>query len=358
MSKAIKTTILIYELRAQKELWLDAPSDGQTLLDYETTNKYLITCTAYDGFLYSEGDVLTLYVDNVNEPPVFDQPLYFCTMYEPRLFASSSGVPPRSWVESTEGSKAGAIFMHDDGDEDDGNNSERFRYDRVSNRLTFSGDYDVDNNNMPTTATITIYAVDSHRATGSAEIQVNVLDANDNTCLDGESAVKQYSISQFTPVKTLGYFRAEDDDLTSPNNKLTYQVISALPSSAVNYISVFGNGQIKYISLIPESEDGKSYTLVVRCRDGGSPSLSATGTVQVSYVKTVTPTVATTTAITPTGTTTTTETPNSGGDDDDVWDDSFVALFVVLMVLLAIVVAAAVWFLCTRYNLGCVRKAS
>nr|KAG5706017.1 hypothetical protein BaRGS_028126 [Batillaria attramentaria] len=32
----------------------------------------------------------------------------------------SSGVPPRSWVESTEGSKAGAIFItHDDGDEDD-----------------------------------------------------------------------------------------------------------------------------------------------------------------------------------------------------------------------------------------------
>nr|KAG5702981.1 hypothetical protein BaRGS_014804 [Batillaria attramentaria] len=34
---------------------------------------------------------------------------------------SSSGVPPMSWVESTEGSKAGAIFiMHEDGDEDDG----------------------------------------------------------------------------------------------------------------------------------------------------------------------------------------------------------------------------------------------
>nr|KAG5713514.1 hypothetical protein BaRGS_025062 [Batillaria attramentaria] len=33
----------------------------------------------------------------------------------------SSGVPPRSWVESTEGSEAGTIFiMHDDGDEDDG----------------------------------------------------------------------------------------------------------------------------------------------------------------------------------------------------------------------------------------------
>nr|KAG5691426.1 hypothetical protein BaRGS_016342 [Batillaria attramentaria] len=35
------------------------------------------------------------------------------------LSRRSSGVPPRSWVESTEGSKAGAIFiMHDDGDED------------------------------------------------------------------------------------------------------------------------------------------------------------------------------------------------------------------------------------------------
>nr|KAG5697291.1 hypothetical protein BaRGS_004957 [Batillaria attramentaria] len=41
-------------------------------------------------------------------------------MMEKALRSCSSGVPPRSWVESTEGSKAGAIFiMHDDEDEDD-----------------------------------------------------------------------------------------------------------------------------------------------------------------------------------------------------------------------------------------------
>nr|KAG5694814.1 hypothetical protein BaRGS_019191 [Batillaria attramentaria] len=38
----------------------------------------------------------------------------------PNVLDSSSGVPPRSWVEPTEDSEAGTIFiMHDDGDEDD-----------------------------------------------------------------------------------------------------------------------------------------------------------------------------------------------------------------------------------------------
>jgi hypothetical protein len=55
---------------------------GQVLLDYETTNKYLITCYVYDGYLYSHGDVLTMYVNNVNEAPVFSATTYYCTMPE------------------------------------------------------------------------------------------------------------------------------------------------------------------------------------------------------------------------------------------------------------------------------------
>ena len=51
-----------------------------------------------------------------------------------------------------------------------GNNSERFFYNTATDRLTFNVDYDVDNNVMPTNVIITIYAVDSNLATGTAKV--------------------------------------------------------------------------------------------------------------------------------------------------------------------------------------------
>nr|KAG5688776.1 hypothetical protein BaRGS_030645 [Batillaria attramentaria] len=116
-----------YETNTRR-LTLSSTIPSETLLDYEKTKHYLITCSVFDGYLYSEGDVLTVNVLNVNEPPVFDASTYFCTMYESKV----------------------------------GNNSERFRYNRASNKLTFNVDYDVDNSNMPTNVIVTIYALPYH----------------------------------------------------------------------------------------------------------------------------------------------------------------------------------------------------
>ncbi|KAK7483133.1 hypothetical protein BaRGS_00025629 [Batillaria attramentaria] len=365
-----------YEVGTRK-LKLNDIQTGETLLDFETTNKYLITCFVYDGFLYSEGDVLTMFVNNVNEPPVFDQTLYFCTMEESNAGVSSCDLgmtvtdPELNTITTLELAQ--------------GNNSERFRYDRIRDRLTFNVDYDVDNSNMPTNVIVTIQAVDSIRATGSAKIQINILDANDNTCTFGLTQASQFTIDQGFGLQTLGSFVATDDDLTSPNNKVVYEVVatdddlispnkrveyeavatdddlispnkkveydvgklcilvhnmkvvftdddlispnkvvSGLPTNSLNYLTVFGNGEIKYVGLIPETEHGKSFSIVVRCKDGGTPSLSATATVQAP--------------------------------DEDIWDnEAFVAIFAVLMAILGLALIAALWWFCTKNNPNCLQ---
>ena len=70
---------------------LNTITTGETLLDFETTDKYLITCVVFDGFLYSVDDVLTMHVNNVNEPPVFNAGTYFCTLPESKVSISWSG---------------------------------------------------------------------------------------------------------------------------------------------------------------------------------------------------------------------------------------------------------------------------
>ena len=75
----------------------------------------------------------------------------------------------------------------------------------------------------------------------------------------------------------------------------------------------------------------------VRCRDFGTPSRSATGTVQISYLTT-------TTTSTTTTTTTTTQAPKTS-----IWDDdAFVAVFAILMVILGLALLAALWYFCCR----------
>ena len=78
-----------------RKLKLNTITTGETLLDFETTDKYLISCVVFDGYLYSQGDVLTMFINNVNEPPVFDATTYYCTMPESnvrRRFCSPCGV--------------------------------------------------------------------------------------------------------------------------------------------------------------------------------------------------------------------------------------------------------------------------
>ncbi|XP_076456442.1 cadherin-99C-like isoform X2 [Babylonia areolata] len=329
-----------YEVGTRK-LKLNTINAGETLLDFETTEKYLITCVVNDGFLQSQGDVLTMHVNNVNEPPVFSQSLYYCTM--PESDAGVSSCDLGLTVTDPELDTITTLELLT------GNNSERFRYNRITDKLTFNVDYDVDNSNMPSQVMITIYAVDSHRATGTAKIEINIQDANDNTCDFGSQQAAQFTVDQGTNTQTLGSFVATDGDLTSPNNKVEFEVVAGFPVSSLNYITVFGNGEIKYVGLIPDTEHGKSFSVTVRCKDGGTPALSATATVQVSYLTTTTTTTSTTTTTTTTTPTTTTTTTTTAAPSDSIWDDTaFVVVFSLLMILLALALLGALWYFCFR----------
>ncbi|KAK7091342.1 hypothetical protein V1264_009036 [Littorina saxatilis] len=305
-------------------------------LDFEKTDKYLITCTVFDGFLSSEGDVLTVHVINVNEAPVFSATTYFCTLSESRSGVSTCHLGLTVTDPDQDAIPTLKLLP--------GNSSERFRYDRTADTLTFDVDYDVDK--MPTKATITIHAMDNHGANSTAKIEVSIQDANDNTCDFGLTRAAQATVNQSSVPGTLISLSASDGDLTSPNNAVTYEMVSCLPKEGENYISVFGSGEIKYINLIPETEHGKSYIVKVRCKDGGTPPRSATPTVQISYL--TTPTTTTTTTSTTTTTTPTTTIPTTA-TEKSVWDiESFVAVFSLLMVLTLALILLGVWYFCCK----------
>ena len=107
-----------------------------------------------------------------------------------------------------------------------GGNSDRFTYDRNEDRLSFAIMYDVDGGAYPTSDSLELIAVDSIGATGTSTISINVLDDNDNTCNFGglTGAAAQFTVNQGTSLGTLGTLAGNDDDLTSPNNVVTFEV--------------------------------------------------------------------------------------------------------------------------------------
>ncbi|XP_059159706.1 protocadherin Fat 4-like [Physella acuta] len=304
-------------------------------LDYETINQYKITCVLNDGFLDSQGDVLTLNVQNVNEPPTFDEIAYYCDLDESNTGGSSCNL--NAVIVDPEGDLITSVAFVS------GNNSNRFRYDRSTSTISFNVDYDVDASTyMQTSVILQLQATDVYGAYKIVPVYINIHDANDNTCSFGATATLTFKADQSTSLGSLGTFSAKDNDLTSPNNLVSYEVVQALPSDSSNYIAVYTDGAIAYTSLIPESNTGKSYSLVVRCKDGGSPQRTAQGTVVLTYQVTTTTTV-TTTSTTTTASTSTTSTTTASSNLFD--NDAFVAVFAILMCLLVLGLLVGLYFL-------------
>ncbi|CAL1539853.1 unnamed protein product [Lymnaea stagnalis] len=310
--------------------------NGAPPLDYETTILYTITCTVTDGFLESENEVLTVKVTNVNEPPVFDEVAYYCDLDESEAGGSSCDL--NAVITDPEGDLIPSVgFLN-------GNNSNRFRYDRSTSSITFNVNYDVDQNAMPDNVVLQLQASDVYGASKTAPVYIKVHDVNDNTCNFGSTSTHHFNADQGTLLGSLGNFRATDEDRTSPNNLVTYDVIQALPADSTNYIAAFGDGSLAYIGTIPEVNHGRTYTLIVRCKDGGSPQRTAEGTVVLTYQTTTT--TSTTTTTTPTPTTTPVTTTSTRAPSHNPFDyDAFVAVFALLMLGLAGGLLAGAYFL-------------
>lgn len=311
--------------------------NGAPPLDYETTNLYTITCTVTDGFLESENEILTVKVTNVNEPPMFDEIAYYCDLDESEAGGSSCDL--NAIITDPEGDTIPSVgFLN-------GNNSNRFRYDWSTSAITFNVNYDVDQNAMPDNVVLQLQASDVYGASKTAPVYIRVHDVNDNTCNFGSTSTHTFRADQGTPLGSLGSFKATDEDRTSPNNLVTYEVIRALPSDSTNYIAAYGDGSLAYIGFIPEVNHGTTYTLIVRCKDGGSPQRTAEATVALTYQTTTTTSTTTTTTSTrptPAPTTPTTPRPPSHNPFDY---DAFVAVFALLVLVLAGALLAGVYAL-------------
>ncbi|KAK0066182.1 protocadherin Fat 3 [Biomphalaria pfeifferi] len=308
--------------------------NGVGPLDYETTTQYEITCVVNDGFLESQNEVLTLKISNVNEPPVFDEIAYYCDLDESSAGGSSCAL--NAVITDPEGDVIISVgFLN-------GNNSNRFRYDKSTSSITFNVDYDVDQNAMPEVVVLQLEARDKYGASKTAPVYIKVHDVNDNTCDFGPKSTNTFHADQGTSLGSMGNIMATDADRTSPNNHVTYEVIQALPADSTNYIAAFSDGSLSYIGLIPEQNHGKSYSLVVRCKDGGSPQRTAVGTVVLTYQTTTSSSTTSTT----TTTTTTTPPPPTTQPPNNIFDHpAFVAVFSLLMAILGLALLSALYFL-------------
>uniref|UniRef100_A0A2C9KP40 Cadherin domain-containing protein n=1 Tax=Biomphalaria glabrata TaxID=6526 RepID=A0A2C9KP40_BIOGL len=327
-----------FRFDSSNRIWLENLPNGALPLDFETTDKYTITCLATDGYLESLNDVLTIQVINKNEPPVFDEIAYYCDLYEGSAGVSSCSIDA-SVTDPEKDSILSVNFIS-------GNNSNRFRYDKSSSTISFNVDYDIDQaTGYPENVVLQLEAKDRYGATSTAPVYIKVHDINDNTCDFGASSTKVFTANQGTKLGSLGNIYAVDNDKTAPNNEVTYEVIQALPSDSTNYISAYSDGSIAYIGIIPEENSGKTYSLVVKCKDGGSPQRTAVSTVVLSY-QTTTSSSTTSTTTTATTTTATASSTTSSSSSSNIFDNSaFVGVFALLMTLLILGLLVGLYFL-------------
>ncbi|ESO92958.1 hypothetical protein LOTGIDRAFT_175623 [Lottia gigantea] len=336
-----------YEPSTQK-LKLAKVPDGDTLLDFETTKFYNITCKINDGYLDNQGDYINLYVENVNEEPIFNQELYTCNLYESKAGVSTCDLPMT--ITEPEDQKFDTILLP-------GNNSKRFTLTSDTNKLTFQTTYDVDDNVMPDQVILTVAAVDSRGKTGTSKIQVNIRDVNDNAP-DFGSVEPVYSIGADTSLGVLGNVVADDIDDGS-NGEVTYSLTGG-SAQALAYVNVLRNGEVcifmtnsmqnvRYSNQYDYSLAGQTHYLEVTAKDKGSPQKTSTTTIAVLFQTT------TTTPVPPTNT------PvivlNNGGSSSNsqtasstsfLDDSTNVGLLAALLSLLALAGLAALLCCCCR----------
>ncbi|XP_041360502.1 uncharacterized protein LOC121376792 [Gigantopelta aegis] len=226
----------------------------------------------------------------------------------------------------------------------------RFWFHKPSTRLYFNVDYDVDDL-YPISEQLTIEAVDSKGATGTARIDVKIADTNDNVPYCNMTGYRSrhgnifvYDVAQGDGTGTISSITAGDKDRSAPNNDVTLTVVG----QSSNYVT-YDNGAVVYAKTFddePNINRKRSQFVYIEARDHGSPSLSSTCIVIISYSTTTTTTTTTpsTTTVTTTAqsTTPTTTTREPGFFEQE----GNVAIFSLLMTLLGLLLLVGLYFLC------------
>ncbi|KAK6186785.1 hypothetical protein SNE40_006059 [Patella caerulea] len=278
----------------------------QSLFDFETTRYYNISCSVSDGFLSSVNEWILVNISNVNEPPRFNEIIYYCNLVESNAGGSSCDLGFN--IRDPESNAFSITLLP-------GNNSNRFALSNSNNnnngftntnqRLTFNIDYDVDEAQLPTSVVLTVAAVDTIGATGTARISISIADANDNSPIFSP-ILASLAVDYNTQIGIVGAITATDKD-RGTNGQIDYTLINVIPPNYVTYVFALGNGEIQYARQYDDTIAGSSAFLTIRAVDRGSPRRSSTGTIAVSFLATTTTSTTTTTTpstITPPTTTT------------------------------------------------------
>ncbi|XP_050391329.1 protocadherin gamma-A4 isoform X2 [Patella vulgata] len=160
--------------------------------------------------------------------------------------------------------------------------SQRFRFTSpTADRLTFSVNYDIDGNAMPSSLTIDIEARDSAGQVGTAQIQVTVTDRNDNSPVI--TATQIIDLTPASPIGAVGTVQATDAD-SGLNGEIEYILTAMNPATTSDYIVLLESGEIQYIKKFPDSLLDSAALLTIQARDKGTPPRSTSDIVTVRFL--------------------------------------------------------------------------
>nr|XP_016848996.1 PREDICTED: protocadherin gamma-B5-like [Anolis carolinensis] len=264
--------------RARQKFDLDS-QDGKItvkeLLDFEKTEKYVMTVEARDGGgLAAHTNIeITLIDENDNAPEVI-------------LASLSSPIPE----DSALGTLVALINIKD---RDSGENGEitcslkdilPFKVVSTPNNFyKLLTDGSLDRENTPE-YNITITATDKGTPPLSTEkiIPLKISDINDNSPTFEKSSYTIFVPENNPSGSSIFQVRASDPDLDR-NGQITYSLlrsnIQELPLSS--YLSINSESGTIYAQRSFDYEQSREFQVEVRAQDGGSPPLSSTATVKV-----------------------------------------------------------------------------
>nr|DAA06616.1 TPA_inf: protocadherin gamma b14 isoform [Anolis carolinensis] len=264
--------------RARQKFILD-PKDGEITikksLDFEETDKYLLTVEARDGGgLVDHSNIEIKILDENDNAPEFI------------LASLSSPIPEDSAIGTL------VAFLNIK-DKDSGDNGEitcylkdilPFKVVSTSNNLyKLLTDGLLDRESTPE-YNITITATDKGTPPLSAEktISLKISDINDNSPVFDKLSYTSY-VAENNPLgSSIFRVQAIDPDLEH-NGQITYSLlrsnIQELP--LLSYLSINSESGIIYAQRSFDYEQSREFQVEVRAQDGGSPPLSSTATVKI-----------------------------------------------------------------------------
>ncbi|XP_066980224.1 neural-cadherin-like [Macrobrachium rosenbergii] len=307
--EAVGTTLLSVAARDPDEIsevrysisegnWGDAfftdPGTGDVILarrlDYETSKKYNLSVTAFDG-RHEASACVVIYVTDVNDnPPVFDRPIYRATVTEeedqrelPRKILQVSVTDADS-----DGGRGVVFSLSGEGIDVQSPGDSHFAVDPTSGEIFVRKPLDRDSPEGRPVWALTVFAQDEggKGLVGYSEVTVTVKDINDSPPVFKQAVYR----CNVTENGERGIFVAQmeaedrDDPSEGANARITYSITKNAIDEATGRL-VFGidetSGQITTSICCLDREKTPQYSLQVVAMDGGGLNGTATADVLV-----------------------------------------------------------------------------